>query len=312
MWLSKKIYSDDIAKGWIPWGLFAPLLSMFFILGAVLPIDTLLTNAGFIDKDGTFTGVIGFIIFLFSAFSILAGIIVLWVKYIERRSLCTIGISGHKPIITLWKGHLLGIVMSGLIVLIITLLGGYKLGEVFPSFFSPTNLIAILILFFGFTLQSGAEEMLFRGWLFSVVTRKFNLVIGMLFSAGVFTLLHYTPDPPWYVHINSFLFSIFACYLVLITGTLWLAIGFHAGWNWFIGTGFEIPITGIDLDIRALVAQLTPNEEVWLTGGSNGPENSVICFFTLLLGIIFCQIKLNQKNNRVLDVDIKTDSNVYS
>jgi hypothetical protein len=53
-------------------------------------------------------------------------------------------------------------------------------------------------------------------------------------------------------------------------------MGWHAGWNWFAGVGFAVPITGFDLKLPALLVQLTPLGSDFLTGGRDGPEGSVL------------------------------------
>jgi hypothetical protein len=54
-------------------------------------------------------------------------------------------------------------------------------------------------------------------------------------------------------------------------------MGWHAGWNWFLATGFELPVTGIDAGVPALIVKLIPQGPDVLTGGGEGPEASAIC-----------------------------------
>jgi uncharacterized protein len=53
-------------------------------------------------------------------------------------------------------------------------------------------------------------------------------------------------------------------------------MGWHAGWNWLLAVGFNLPLTGLDVGIPAFIATLEPNGAVWLTGGDQGPEGSVV------------------------------------
>ena len=60
-------------------------------------------------------------------------------------------------------------------------------------------------------------------------------------------------------------------------------MGWHTGWNWFGATGFDVPITGLDTGLPALVVKLEPVGPAWLNGGAQGPEGSVFTVALLIL-----------------------------
>jgi uncharacterized protein len=74
----------------------------------------------------------------------------------------------------------------------------------------------------------------------------------------------------------SFTFGLFACAWAWRAGSIWGIMGWHAGWNWFTGVGFAVPITGLDVNLPALLVKLTPTGPDFLTGGLAGPESSVL------------------------------------
>jgi membrane protease YdiL (CAAX protease family) len=92
----------------------------------------------------------------------------------------------------------------------------------------------------------------------SAVARKFNLPWAIGLSSFIFCLLHYNPGLNWLVILNLVLFSLFACAWVLRKNSLWGIMGWHAGWNWLLATGFELPVTGLDLKLPALLVALSP------------------------------------------------------
>lgn len=286
MWMEKHLFNDEPARGWLPWGALAPILAMVLVVLAILPIDLLLRHHGLVGEDETFTNVWAFAFFLFASFGILLLLILGWLKLVEQRGLASIGLGGERKLSVLLKQLALGAAAAGAVVVAIAIAGGFRTGVWFPAFDSATDLAAISLLLAGFIVQSGAEELLFRGWLLSVLTRKYNLLLAVLISSALFTLLHFSPDKNLFAHVNSFLFSVFACCLVLIYRNVWAAAGFHAGWNWLIGTGFDLPLTGIDLKIAPLLVQLTPVGPSWLNGGSGGPENTVACSVVTLIALL--------------------------
>ena len=54
-------------------------------------------------------------------------------------------------------------------------------------------------------------------------------------------------------------------------------MGWHAAWNWLLAVGFEVPITGLDVQVPALLVKLSPVGSDALTGGAEGPEGSFLC-----------------------------------
>jgi hypothetical protein len=89
------------------------------------------------------------------------------------------------------------------------------------------------------------------------------------------------------VVLSSFLFSVFACAWALRTGQIWGVMGWHAGWNWLLAVGFEVPVTGLNAGLPALLVQLVPRGPALLTGGSQGPEGSLWCSFFFAAGIAY-------------------------
>ena len=138
------------------------------------------------------------------------------------------------------------------------------------------SLFWIASLLAGFAFQSGVEEFIFRGWLLSTATRRWNLTAGFIASSAAFTFLHFSPHQPVREIVMAFTFGLFACAWAWRAGSIWGVMGWHAGWNWFTGVGFGVPITGLDVKLPALLVQLTPSASDVLTGGHAGPESSVL------------------------------------
>ena len=69
--------------------------------------------------------------------------------------------------------------------MVIWIAGGLQFTGVAPAFSRPASLVPIALLLVGFAVQSSVEELLFRGWLLSVLAKKFNLVTGVVLSSAV-------------------------------------------------------------------------------------------------------------------------------
>lgn len=281
------LFGNEEPRGWIPWGVLAPILALFFILlGIVSSSEIYLKPSGFLDAQDEPVGTMGLFAMLIVSFGAVGLLTTAWIRLVERRSLASIGLTagGLKPFLA---GHGIGILMVTATVALIAVFDGYNAGAVLPAFASTSALVNILLLLVGFALQSSVEEYVFRGWLLDVMTRKFNIWAAVIVSSALFCLLHVNPANPWYDNVNTLAFAFFACAWVLHTGNIWGAMGWHAGWNWFMGVSFDLPITGLETGVPALLIELAPTGPRWLTGGNTGPEGSVFCTLVFIVGTIY-------------------------
>lgn len=279
------IYSPDPARGWLPWGALAPILCILIVAAPMLSVSSVERSLGLVDARGEPTGLPGLYSMLVVEFGLTGLLVLAWVRFVERRSLATIGLSAVARVWTFVGGLGIGFATSLTVVAAIGLAGGYRADGFALAFQSPMALLQIGFLLICFAVQSSVEEVLFRGWLLSAVARKFNVPLAVLLTSLVFTFLHYGPHQPWREVSVSFLFSLFACSWALRTNNIWGVMGWHSGWNWLISAGFEVPITGLDVKLPALLVRLIPVGPEWLTGGKEGPEGSVLCSLFFLLAI---------------------------
>lgn len=280
----KTIFSPEPHKGWLPWGLLSPFLCIAFVIASVLATAPFMEQSGFQTPHGDPIGLTGLYWFLLYPFAVNGLMIVAWVLLVERRPLATIGLAGPAPMKQLLQGVLIGTATILLVVAAIALAGGYTVVGAGPALSSPDALAGIGILLLCFIVQAGVEEIMFRGWLLSVVTRKFGLPAAVVVTSLLFTFLHWSPNQHWLIMMSSFLFSAFACAWAVRAGNIWGVMGWHAGWNWLLGIGFDLPVTGLTIDLPALLVRLVPQGPDSLTGGAQGPEGSYLCSLFFLIG----------------------------
>lgn len=271
------LFSQEPAKGWVPWGALAPFLLIFFVAAPVLLTDAPFMHWGFVDERGNPIGTLGLYAFLLIPFAMTGALVLAWVLFVERRPLRTIGLTPSGGAMSFARGLAIGFATLGAVVAAIWAAGGYRAHAFASAFFAPRDLISIGVLFLCFVVQAGVEEIIFRGWLMSALARKFNVALAVLLTCAAFTFLHYSPGQEPLVTVSVFLFSAFACLWALKAGNIWGVMGWHVGWNWLLATGFELPVTGFDAGVSALLVKLVPHGPEIITGGSDGPEGSVIC-----------------------------------
>jgi membrane protease YdiL (CAAX protease family) len=284
---SRLIRPVEPAKGWQPWGALVPLLGIAFVAATVVSLTAVLQRAGLVDADENPIGLMGFVAFLLLPFSALGIVVLAWVRVVERRPLTAIGLGGADRARTFLCGLLVGVTLVTAIVAGIWIAGGLHIVAFGRGSRSLVSVGSIALLLVCFAVQSGVEELCFRGWMLSAMVARFGVVFAILLSSLVFTFLHFDPRANWIFVINGFLFGVFACYWVIRTGTLWGVMGWHCGWNWLMAVGFGLRATALDAHLPALLVQLAPVGSDYLTGGIEGPEGSIVCTLVLICGIAY-------------------------
>lgn len=287
---SQDIFFAEAAKGWLPWGVFAPVLGLLFLIASEFPAAPILERLVALDAQGLPVDLVGLLALLTIGFVPLLAIVLLWVRLVERRSLASIGMAGPNLVQRFLHGHLVGVLSILGIVAAMALAGGLvpaatgSTSAPSSAWTSAESTLHIALLLPAFALQASTEEILFRGWLLSVVAKKLNTLVAVLLSSALFTLAHLSRDQHWLITASSFLFAVFCCAWVLRARSILGVMGWHAGWNWMLAVGFGVPVTGIDVGIPALLVTLTPAGPEWLSGGAEGPEGSVICVAYFIAG----------------------------
>ena len=239
--------------------------------------------------------------FLVVAFALNGLMVLAWIWLVERRPLSTVGLTGPAPLTTLFRGLLIGCVTISAVVASIGFAGGYQVGEFGPALSSPTALGSMALLLVCFAIQAGVEEFMFRGWLLSVVTRNWGQLAAVVVTTLVFTFLHWSPGQAWPDMLSSVLFSVFACLWAIRAGNIWGVMGWHVGWNWFGGTGFDVPITGLDTGLPALVVKMVPVGPAYLTGAGEGPEGSIYTLGLLTAASLSLLLVAKQRGRKGID-----------
>jgi uncharacterized protein len=245
---------------------------------------------GLMTMDGPAGGWIGNA-YMLAGFAVIALVTLAWVALFERRGLATIGFNG-SGLKRFLRGYGIGLAFLLAVVGGIAALGGYRIesGGVFTAPSIPAALGPIIVLMFGFIIQGSTEEIVTRGWLMQVITSRHGLGWGIGLSAGLFGLLHAAnikPSPELVMGVtNVMLFGVFIGLYAAREGSLWGVCGWHAAWNWLLGLGFGLEVSGQVVRTKPLILDLATRTELpwWLTGAAFGPEGSVVTTAVLLIG----------------------------
>ena len=290
------IYSAEPARGWLPWAALVPILGVLFVALPLVGVSSVLERLQLADEKGDPVGLSGLFAVLLFPFALVGLVVLAWVHVVERRSLATIGLTKTGGTRTFLRGHATGIATSFAVVAAIWMAGGFVADGYAKAFRSLDALPGVAVLIFCFAVQSSVEEVLFRGWLLSALARKTHVAIAVALTSLVFAFLHWSPRQHALDTANIFLFSLFTCAWALKAGSIWGVVGWHSGWNWLLATGFELPVTGLDAKLPALLVKLTASGPTYLTGGAQGPEGSLAC--TLFFACAIAYLAWSAKRSR--------------
>ncbi len=170
-------------------------------------------------------------------------------------------------------GAALGVSYIAVVMGLLALFGGYRVTGVALT----TGLVVGLMLGVG---AAFAEEVLFRGFILRLIDKAYGTPAAVTVVALLFGLIHLlngftTGEVSWWgavaIVLEAGLLLNAAYYL---TRRLWFVIGLHLAWNFMLSGVFGLPVSGIDVGGGLL--QGTVSGSAWLTGGTFGPEGSVI------------------------------------
>lgn len=206
---------------------------------------------------------------------------------LERRSVRAYGLPLQKPALgRFFRGYVLwGFIPLTVLLLVMRLLGVFYFGR-----FSVLNaeMLGWAVLWGGTFLAVGLfEEYLFRGYAQFTLADGIGFWPAAIILSIVFGAVHMgNPGETRIGIVGASAFGIFAAATLWRTGDLWLAVGAHAGWDW--GQSFFFGVN--DSGFQAPGHLLNPSSQgpPWLSGGSVGPEGSVLCLILLtLMTVVF-------------------------
>lgn len=128
------------------------------------------------------------------------------------------------------------------------------------------------------------EEYRFRGYLLFTGTTGIGFWPSAVILSSLFGVGHISnAGETWVGALNAALGGLVFAGLLRRSGSLWLPLGVHAAWDWAQTYFYGVADSGAVLPGHLFNSSFSGS--VWLTGGSVGPEGSVLC--TLLLAVIW-------------------------
>ncbi|MFZ3215530.1 MAG: type II CAAX endopeptidase family protein [Candidatus Acidiferrales bacterium] len=211
------------------------------------------------------------------------------VSRMEKRPLDDYGIPpGQVFGMRFWEGLLWGFGMLSAILLALRWTGHFQIDSVALQGGAVWRYaIGWGAVFFAVAVH---EEFAFRGYWLFVLARLRGFWLGALFTSVIFGVAHLgNPGENILGILQVVLIGLIFCLTIRRTGNLWFAVGFHAAWDWAETFFYGTPDSGL-LGVGRYLNTSVQGPK-WLTGGSAGPEGSVIALLVLLLFALLVHLR---------------------
>ena len=261
---------------------------IIFVIGGIilLIIGSTILSLGVYTASESDSYLINIPIFLITAVVLLL-LYNLLIRYVEANDACKI--APRKDISSIGNGLFIGFSYFIIVTVTMSLCGYYHIKSI--QFDWEKQLFSFTLFF----LVAVSEEIFFRGILFRMINRRWNIWAALVISALIFGGLHILND-------NATLWSSIA--ITIEAGSLlgaayayskniWLPIGIHWIWNYTQGNILGFPVSGEDNVTSIITPEISGPQ--WLTGGSFGAEASVIsAVIGLLISLWFIRKTIQQ------------------
>lgn len=227
----------------------------------------------------------------------------LWLRFKEGRRFATIGFlvrpSGARVALHIARGAAVALAQFAVYLGVGLGTGALRFAEAPGG--GILNLPAlgwVAVALVAFAVQSGAEEIVARGYLVQVWYPATGVVGALLVSTAYFTAAHSISGSFGVLpFIDMTLYSVLAVFWVLTERGLWGIVAYHATWNWVQGSVFGVSVSGTDTPDSLFSVQATDAASA-LTGGGYGAEGSVTDIAVLLV-LVACAVLAWRRSRRV-------------
>lgn len=264
-----------------PWFL-SPFI-LYYITQYMSPIRKASTDF-FLDKQSwipDWWNILDLLSFLYTIIAFF-----LWVRFIEKRPIRTMGFSKGNGLSEFTKGVLVGAIMITTVLVVFFITGDAKFDRIQ---FSLPFLVSWMLVLIGYILQTAAEEIYIRGWLVPIISYHKNAYLAILIASTMFSYFHLDNNgASWLSTLHLFIFGLFTAIYAMKRGNIWGPCGFHFAWNFIMGNVYGFHVSGYDSESSLMY--FTTSNRTFITGGQFGPEGGIpglVVFILALLWAIF-------------------------
>ena len=222
------------------------------------------------------------------------GALIVLARFVDKRPLSTIGFTPNR-LFDLLTGTVLGAAIFAAPLALLVAMGAARFEPDLGGFTAQALAIGIFVCFFNVVTQ----ETLVRSYIFQELWAKYGAWIATIVTTAIFLLLHAGPisrgTQGLVAGANILLASLLLSLAYVRTGSLWLPIGIHLGWNGLQGPVLNINVTGNDLAFGHWSVFSFLPQNALLTGGEMGVEGGLVGLIGPAAGIAIVALLFKQQ-----------------
>ncbi len=229
--------------------------------------------------------------FLTSTFAILLITVFtcyVFIRFIDKKNWAYIRLVSKNRFKYFSAGVLVSFLLISFFTIVITSLNAVELNIEIKSI--SNIFIYLIILSIGLFSLILSEELIFRGYVLKTFESHISILNAIILTSFLFSIFHILrPNTSFLGFVNIFLLGCFVAIICIYYDNLWLPIGLHFGWNFFLWF-FNFPISGQKYPNPIFI--LKYNEYSLLSGSKFGPEDSLMITPFIILFIFYFLLKL--------------------
>jgi membrane protease YdiL (CAAX protease family) len=231
-------------------------------------------------------------------------------RFLDRRPFADFGfhLSGGWWLDLLFGMALGALLMTGVFVVQlglgwITVTGAFESLVPGAPFWLAVLVPAALFLCVGFY-----EELVSRGYQLRNAAEGLNLpgvgprgavLLAWVLSSAFFGYLHAAnPNATFLSTVNVALAGLMLGFGYVLTGELAIPIGLHVTWNFFQGTVFGFPVSGLSVGGATFLSIEQGGPALW-TGGPFGPEGGLLGPAAMVAGVLLIALWVRLRRGRI-------------
>ncbi|MCQ2546115.1 MAG: CPBP family intramembrane metalloprotease [Clostridia bacterium] len=193
-----------------------------------------------------------------------------------------------------FQGLAIGFIMNGICVLAALLHGDIYI------YFDDFRPLVYLAVFVAVYIQSGAEELVMRFFLYRKLERGYkNIWVAILVNSVLFAAIHLgNPGVGWLPILDIFVTGIAFSLLILVTDNFWIAASVHCAWNFTQNMIFGLPNSGLVMPISIFKLDATTVHDSLFYNTGFGVEGTPLGF-TVNLALAVILFVMARKQGRI-------------
>jgi membrane protease YdiL (CAAX protease family) len=234
----------------------------------------------FFDRTQSLTSPVFVLLQELTSFAVVYGVALIF-SHVERSSVQVYGLPLAEAFgKRFWQGCVFGLCEISMLIGLLAAFGGYSFG---PLALHGTEIIRWTLEWTViFLLVALFEEFAFRGYSLYTLAQSVGFWPAAFLLALFFGYLHsHNPGESPLGEIGVVAIALLFALTLRRTGTLWLAVGWHAAFDFGETFLFSVPDSGTVFPGH--LSNATLQGPAWLTGGPAGPEASIFSFLVMAL-----------------------------